>query len=45
MISCRQYTKLFDKLILEAEFEPDRYTTAAFFAGLKTEVRLYMVSK
>ena len=41
---CR-YAELFDKLILEAEFEPDRSTTTAFFAGLKTEVRLYMVGK
>ena len=27
------------------EFKPDCYTTVAFFAGLKTEVQLYMVGK
>ena len=43
--SVRRYAELFDELMLEAEFEPDRYTTAAFFAGLKTEIRLYMVGK
>jgi hypothetical protein len=43
--SVRRYAELFDELMLEAEFEPDRYTTAAFFAGLKTEVKLYMVGR
>ena len=43
--SVRRYAELFDELMLEAEFEPDRYTTAAFFAGLKTEIQLYMVGK
>ena len=37
--------ELFDKLILEVEFEPDCYTTTAFFMGLKTEIQLYMVRK
>jgi hypothetical protein len=43
--SVRRYAELFDELMLEAEFQPDRYTTAAFFAGLKTEVKLYMVGR
>jgi hypothetical protein len=40
-----QYAELFDELMLEAEFEPDRYTTVAFFAGLKTKVKLYTSAK
>lgn len=43
--SVRRYAEVFEELLLEAEFEPDRYTTAAFYAGLKTEVRLSMVGK
>ena len=36
--SVHWYAELFDELMLEVEFEPDCYTTAAFFAGLKTEI-------
>ena len=40
-----RYAELFNELLLEAEFEPNQYVTTAFFAGLKTEVRLYMVGR
>ena len=43
--SIHWYVELFDELMLKVEFEPDRYTTTAFFTGLKTKIQLYMVRK
>ena len=43
--SVRRYVEHFEKLVLETEFHGDEIISAAFYIGLKYEVKRYLVGR
>ena len=43
--SIHQYTETFDKVVLELEFSNEQILASAFYAGLKTKIKMHLVGQ